>query len=228
MHYVRHPDELQNSDLIILPGSKNTLGDLQWLRESGLAQALLQAHRAGVPLAGICGGYQMLGETIIDEVESGLGTQPGLGLLNVVTRFAPSKTTTLVDAAMEADLPGWLAGAGDIPLRGYEIHMGETTLNAGCRPALWLEKEGERVADGAVSDDGQVFGTYLHGLFDSDRFTRTVINALRVRKGLPPHDATVNYARYKAQQFDLLADAMREHIDIEKLYQIMREHKEPA
>lgn len=228
VHYVRHPDELQNSDLIILPGSKNTLGDLQWLRESGLAQALLQAHRADVPLAGICGGYQMLGETIIDEVESGLGTQPGLGLLNVVTRFAPSKTTTLLDAAMQADLPGWLAGAGDIPLRGYEIHMGETTLNAGCRPALWLDKDGQRVADGAVSDDGQVFGTYLHGLFDSDRFTRTVINALRVRKGLVPHDATVNYARYKAQQFDLLADAMREHIDIEKLYQIMREHKEPA
>ena len=228
VHYVRHPDELQNADLIILPGSKNTLGDLHWLRESGLAQALLQGQRAGVPVMGVCGGYQMLGETIIDEVESGLGTQPGLGLLNVVTQFAQAKTTTLIEAQTQASLPGWLAGAAEIPLRGYEIHMGETTLNAGCRPALWLHKEGDRVADGAVSDDGLVFGTYLHGLFDSDAFTRAVINGLRARKGLPALDTALSYAQYKSQQFDILAAAMREHIDIDKLYQIMRSHQEPA
>nr|WP_318381141.1 cobyric acid synthase [uncultured Enterobacter sp.] len=228
VHYVRHPDELQNSDLIILPGSKNTLGDLNWLQQSGMAQALLQAHRAGGAVMGVCGGYQMLGETIVDDVESGLGRLPGLGLLNVTTQFAQSKTTTLVDAHTQSSLPGWLAEAADMSLRGYEIHMGETTLNAGCQPALWLHKNGERVADGAVSDDGRVFGTYLHGLFDSDRFTRAVINGLRGRKGLPALDVAVNYAGYKSQQFDVLASAMREHIDIDKLYQIMRQHQEPA
>ncbi|WLI77608.1 cobyric acid synthase [Kosakonia sp. H02] len=228
VHYVRSPDELQSADLIILPGSKNTLGDLTWLRESGLAKAVIDGHRAGVPVFGICGGYQMLGETIIDEVESGLGQMPGLGLLDTVTRFATDKTTTLVEANMQESLPGWMQGCGGIGLRGYEIHMGETTLRSGCRPALWLQKAGQRVADGAVSEDGLVFGTYLHGLFDSDAFTRAVINGLRQRKGLPALDITLDYADYKAQQFDILADAMRKHVDIHRIYQIMQQHQEPA
>ncbi len=228
VHYARTPDALQGCDLVILPGSKNTLGDLGWLQQSGMAQAVLRAHAAGVPVIGVCGGYQMLGETIIDEVESGLGTQPGLGLLDVVTHFAQTKTTTLVEAQTQSPLPGWLAAAADLSLRGYEIHMGETTLGAGCRPALWLMKEGQRIADGAVSSDGQVFGTYLHGLFDSDAFTRSLINSLRQRKGLPALDATLSYAHYKTQQFDLLADAMRQHVAIDKIYQIMHEHQEPA
>lgn len=94
VRYVRQPEELADADLLILPGSKNTLGDLVWLRESGMAHAVMQAHRRNVPVFGICGGYQMLGESIIDEVESGLGTLPGLGLLGTVTHFARHKTTT--------------------------------------------------------------------------------------------------------------------------------------
>ncbi|WP_039058545.1 cobyric acid synthase [Enterobacter sp. Bisph1] len=228
VRYVRSPDALPGADLVILPGSKNTLSDLNWLRESGLAQGVLLSQSAGVPVIGICGGYQMLGETIIDEVESGLGTQPGLGLLNTVTRFAREKTTTQVDASLQAPLPGWLANCGGLALRGYEIHMGETTRAPGCRAALWLHKGGTRVADGAVSDDGLVFGTYLHGLFDSDTFTRTLLNGLRQRKGLPPLDVSVEYAQYKTQQFDLLADAMRQHIDIDFIYRTMQQHQEPA
>lgn len=228
LRYVRHPDELENCDLLILPGSKNTLGDLHWLRECGLAQAVVQLHHAGVPVFGICGGYQMLGETITDDVESHMGRQPGLGFLPVETIFAPQKTTTKVTARSGTALPGWLAGARDIPLSGYEIHMGDTTRHEGCRPALWLEKQGQRVADGAVSDDGLVFGTYLHGLFDSDAFTRAVINGLRQRKNLPPLASSFSWQDHKTQQFDRLADAMRSHIDIEKIYRIMREHKEPA
>lgn len=228
VRYVRHPDELADCDLLILPGSKNTPGDLQWLRESGLAQAAGQLHRAGVPVFGLCGGYQMLGKSITDDVESCCGRQPGLGLLPVDTIFAPEKTTTKVAAHSVEALPGWLADAADIPLSGYEIHLGETTRHAGCRPALWLEKHGQRVADGAVSDDGLVFGTYLHGLFDSDAFTRAVVNGLRRRKNLPPLTSTFSWQDHKRQQFDRLADAMRSHIDIDKIYQIMREHKEPA
>ncbi|HBL6925404.1 TPA: cobyric acid synthase [Citrobacter koseri] len=228
VRYVRHPEELAGADLIILPGSKNTLGDLVWLRESAMAHGVLQAHRQGVPVAGICGGYQMLGDTIIDEVESGLGTLPGLGLLNTVTHFAQDKTTTQVEGQMASALPGWLAAASGLAVRGYEIHMGETTLNAQCQPAMTLRKGENAIADGAVTDDGLVFGTYLHGLFDSDAFTRALVNGLRVRKGLTPLDHAFHYAQYKSQQFDLLADAMRQHIDIEKIYTIMQQHREPV
>ena len=214
-------------DMIILPGSKNTLGDLGWLRESGMAHAVLQARRQGVPVLGICGGYQMLGETIIDEVESGLGTQPGLGLLNTVTHFAQHKTTTQVTATLAPGLPAWLAATAGLAVRGYEIHMGETELRDGCRSLMQLHKNGLSVADGAVSDDGLAFGTYLHGLFDSDEFTRALVNGLRQRKGLAALDSDFEYAQYKSRQFDLLADAMRQYIDIEKIYAIMRQHQEP-
>ncbi|WCF13328.1 cobyric acid synthase [Edwardsiella piscicida] len=225
VRYVSHPQALAGADLVILPGSKNTLGDLAWLRESGMADALLQAHRQRVPLIGICGGYQMLGSTIIDEVESGLGTQPGLGLLHIVTRFAPRKTTALAAAQVTMTPPAWLHAAAGVALKGYEIHMGETQRAAGCRPALFIERNGERVADGAISDDGLVIGTYLHGLFDSDAFTHALVDSLRHRKGLAPRQRTLDYAAYKAQQIDTLASAMREHIDIKAIYKIMREHR---
>lgn len=228
VRYVRHPEELETVDLVLLPGSKNTLGDLVWMRESGMAHAVLQAHQRSVPIMGICGGYQILGNTIIDEVESGLGTLPGLGLLNTVTHFAQHKTTTQVEATMSSELPGWLAAASGLPVRGYEIHMGETTLNEDSRPVMQLRKNGQGVADGAVTEDGLAFGTYLHGLFDSDDFTRALINGLRVRKGLQPLDMTFQYGQYKLQQFDLLAEGMREHIDIDKIYQIMQQHQEPV
>lgn len=106
--------------------------------------------------------------------------------------------------------------------------MGETTLTGDSQPVMQLHKNGEHVADGAVTADGLAFGTYLHGLFDSDDFTRALINGLRMRKGLEPLDSTFQYAQYKSQQFDLLADAMRQHIDIEKIYTIMQNHQEPV
>ena len=228
VRYVRHPEELAGADLVILPGSKNTLGDLVWLRESGIAHSVLQLHRQRVPVIGICGGYQMLGDTIIDDVESGLGTLPGLGLLNIVTHFAQHKTTTQVAGVMSSTLPDWLAGVAELSVRGYEIHMGETQLTEDCQPVMTLHKNGGAMADGAVSSDGLVLGTYLHGLFDSDEFTRALVNGLRERKGLTALDSTFQYAQYKSQQFDLLADAMRQHIDIEKIYTIMQQHREPV
>ncbi|ECW8786941.1 cobyric acid synthase [Salmonella enterica] len=193
IRYIRRPEALTDADLVILPGSKNTLSD-----------------------------------TIVDEVESGLGTQPGLGLLNTITRFAQDKTTTQVNATMSGELPGWLAAAAGLPVRGYEIHMGETVLQEGCCTAMTLQKNGCSVADGAVTADGLAFGTYLHGLFDSDAFTRAVVNGLRARKGLAPWETTFCYAEHKARQFDLLAEAMRQHIDIDEIYNIMQQHQEPV
>lgn len=225
VRYVRHPAQLVGVDLVILPGSKNTPGDLVWLRESGMAQGILQAHCQNAPILGICGGYQMLGEIIIDEVESDPAL-PGLGLLNTATHFARCKTTTQVFAKLAMSLPKWLKQASGMVVRGYEIHRGETRLTSDCRPFLFLEKNGQRIADGAISDDGQILGTYLHGLFDNDVFTRAMVNGLRERKGLPPSEVTSDYAAYKEKQFDMLANTMREYIDINRIYKIMREHRE--
>jgi adenosylcobyric acid synthase len=227
VRYVTHGSELLNADLLIVPGSKNTLGDLQWLRETHLAEALLAQHRAGIPIIGICGGYQMLGQYIVDGVESGLPACQGLGLLETRTRFANQKTTMLVNGHMADNLPGVFAGCSGTPIQGYEIHMGETTLSDGVTSALQLNKATPQ-ADGALSQDGQVLGCYLHGLFDSGKFTRALLDGLRQGKGLAPWQGeVVDYADYKSQQFDLLAQGMRQHIDIEKIYQIMRQHQEP-
>ncbi|MCZ7832879.1 cobyric acid synthase [Atlantibacter hermannii] len=225
VRYVTAPHQLNDADLLLLPGSKNTLGDLQWLRESGLAEALLARHQAGTPVMGICGGYQMLGATIIDDVESGLGERPGLGLLDVTTRFAREKVTTRVTGVTAENFSGVLQRCGQQSVIGYEIHMGETTRGAGVQPMLTFS---DRV-DGAISPDGQTAGCYLHGLFDNGGFTRALLDTLRQRKGLEPWDGEVlDYAAHKARQFDLLAQQMREHIDIERIYQIMREHREPC
>lgn len=223
VRYVTSPRELADADLLLLPGSKNTLGDLHWLRENGLAEALLARHQAGAPIMGICGGYQMLGKTIFDEVESGLGERPGLGLLDITTHFADEKVTALVKGVTADALCGVLQTCGGQPVAGYEIHMGATTRGDGVQPLL-IFNHGE---DGAISTDGRVAGCYLHGLFDNGGFTRALLDALRQRKGLAPWDGEkVDYAAHKAQQFDLLAESMRNHIDIERIYQIVREHKE--
>ncbi|WP_413498547.1 cobyric acid synthase [Buttiauxella gaviniae] len=232
LRYVAKPDELQNSDLVIVPGSKNTLGDLRWLRENGLEQALLAHHRNHGAVLGICGGYQMLGQHIYDEVESGLGEMPGIGLLDVVTRFASEKTTTRVKGLVQAQLPGIFAASSGTPLQGYEIHMGETQRGENTAPfATFTECNTQPYhnLDGAISEDGRVLGTYLHGLFDSGEFTRSLLDSLRLRKGLQAWEGEVfDYQDHKDQQFNILADAMREHINIEKIYQIMREHQEQA
>ncbi|KAF1367990.1 adenosylcobyric acid synthase [Yokenella regensburgei] len=223
VHYVRHPEALADCDLIILPGSKNTLGDLDWLRQTAMAQAVLEAHRCGVPVIGVCGGYQMMGDVIFDEIESGMGRQTGLGLLNATTRFEAVKTTVQTTVRLSDNLPGWLAPLSGLSLNGYEIHMGQTTLQPGCQKAMQYD-----TALGAVDDSGLAFGTYLHGLFDNDAFTGGVVNSLRARKGLPQQTVVQSYADYKAQQFDVLAAGMRENIDIQRIYQIMREHQEPT
>lgn len=230
LRYVSKPDELQKSDLVIVPGSKNTLGDLRWLRENGLEQALLTHHSHDGAVLGICGGYQMLGQHIYDEVESGLGEMPGIGLLDVVTRFASEKTTTRVAGQVQAQLPGVFAASSGSALQGYEIHMGETQRGENTVPfATFTECNTQPYhnVDGAISEDGRVLGTYLHGLFDSSDFTRSLLNSLRLRKGLNAWEGEVfDYQNHKEQQFNILADAMRENIDISRIYQIMEEHQE--
>lgn len=229
--YISQPHELSGCDLVILPGSKNTLSDLHWLREKGLEKALLAHHQAGGTVMGICGGYQMLGQHIFDAVESGLDDMPGIGLLDVVTRFASLKTTTRVVGKTLPTLPGIFSGSSDQRLEGYEIHMGETQRGPRVAPFARLSECNTRPydsEDGAVNADGSVLGTYLHGVFDNGAFTRSLLNGLRERKDLAAWDGEpFDYRRHKLEQFDILAHAMREHIDIERIYRIMQEHQEP-
>jgi len=225
LRYVSKVSQLGNPDLIILPGSKNTLADLCHLNEQGLSAAIIQKSKQGCAVLGVCGGYQMLGKTLIDGVESGIDQMDGLGLLDAVTTFAQSKHTTQVKGKILSHKDGLLTQAKGIELNGYEIHMGETELGDQVEPFVEIQSRNHQnvsILDGAVTPDGLVAGTYIHGLFDNGRFARHFLNQLRARKNLEPlAEDAFDYESYKSAQFDLLAKGLREVIDIEQLERIM-------
>ena len=210
VRYVNRVEQLGRPDLIILPGTKNTMGDLRWLREMGLAEEILVLHGSGTAILGVCGGYQMLGRSLSDpeNAESG-GTAEGLGLLPCETVFTGKKTRTRRQAVCDA---GPFAGAR---LEGYEIHMGRTRSAAA--PFCIMEDGTE---DGAVAEN--VFGTYLHGLFDSGELVERVAGWLAERKGIRiPEQKTENRAAYRNRQYDLLADTVRSSLDMKTIEQAM-------
>jgi adenosylcobyric acid synthase len=217
LFYIEDPAELELMDLLILPGTKSTLGDLSFLKERGLFEAI-QNFRG--PIAGICGGYQMLGNRVLDpdHVESDLDEAAGLGLLDVVTAMLKEKQTHLVEAEL---LPAGLElspGAGPA-VTGYEIHMGESELGAGAAPfATVTVRSGSvvEVSDGAVTADRRVFGTYLHGIFDNAGFRTSFLNRLRRQKGLPEQAVVAQ----TADPFDELAAHMERHLDLERIFGI--------
>lgn len=216
LRYVTAVQALQQPDMIILPGTKNTISDLLWLRESGLEAAIKQQASRGCLIFGICGGYQMLGQTLQDPLAlEGGGTTAGLGLLPVETVFQPEKQRRQISGLL---LPCGLQQEAAIPVHGYEIHMGSTTLQAGAQPFLQL---------GAYLDgcwQGQVYGTYLHGIFDSDTFRQQLLQRLYEKKGIQPaQPSPLSWQAYREQQYDRLADAVRENLDLVAIYQILEE-----
>jgi adenosylcobyric acid synthase len=227
LRYVAKASQLGNPDLIILPGSKNTLADLCHLNEEGLSEAIVRKAKQGCAVLGVCGGYQMLGKTLVDGVESGIDQMDGLGLLDTVTTFTQSKHTTQVKGCILQQDQGLLHFAEGIELSGYEIHMGETELGDGVKPLLEIQSRNHQyvsIMDGAISADGKVAGTYIHGLFDHGIFARHYLNQLRLAKGLEPlADDAFDYASYKSAQFDRLAEGLRDSIDIKQLEKIMDE-----
>ena len=212
VRYVSRSQALGDPDLIILPGTKSTMADLKWLRETGLASLIQRKAQAGVPVLGVCGGYQMLGKRISDPqgVEL-LGDIEGLGLLPVSTLFTPEKTRTRVAATVQA--PAFSGAALDC----YELHMGITQGEAPPFARLSNGKE-----EGAAQ--GLVFGTYLHGLFDSGALTERLAQWLLRRKGLEAPDRAIEPRdSYRQRQYDILADAVRKSLDIGALYRAMEE-----
>jgi len=224
LRYAAQPGVVGHPDAIILPGTKNTLADLLFLKESGLADSLLVAKRKGTHIIGICGGFQMLGKEVFDRfhVESPLERVAGLGLLDIITEMNPEKLT----AQVKAKINNPRFDAAETELVGYEIHQGETELLAGTTPLFVIvERSGQavEVSDGAISDDGKVWGTYLHGLFDNDEFRLAFVNRLREEKGYSPlqETATFHFEREKQQGYDKLAELVREHLDIPRIYEIL-------
>lgn len=212
VRYVKAADKLGNPDLIILPGTKSTMDDLRWLKACGLAALICRRAAEGCPIIGVCGGYQMLGLEISDPVGvEGGGEMAGLGLLPVKTEFVAQKTRTRVSAETVGEV---LGGAR---LEGYEIHMGRTS---GSAPAFVRLADGKE--DGAVQ--GNVFGTYLHGLFDSGELTARLAEMLMAKKGLSAENiVTEDRRQYRERQYDLLADTVREHLDMAAIYRILEE-----
>jgi len=206
VRYVELHERLGSPDVVILPGTKNTVDDLAELWSSGMAEQVLDAVRRGIPVIGICGGYQMLGRRIIDVgVEGEAGIHEGLGLLDVSTVFdAYEKRTVQVEKTITGDGP-ILGRVRGMRVRGYEIHMGKTTSK---RPAF--------EDDGCISEDGLVIGTYLHGLFDNACMVDALVHHVCEKKGIPPVCAPSD-----DDPFDELARLFEEHIDMDRLYSIM-------
>lgn len=227
LRYVGKADKLGNPDMIIIPGSKNTIHDLAYLVKSGLANAIKENDQRGIPIVGICGGYQILGRELHDPLhtESDIDSMKGLGLLNTSTTFEPDKITTQVQAEVIGSGP-LLNGAKGLQVTGYEIHMGRSELGEGVSPAFRIFERSTRevdVIDGAVRADGRVFGTYIHGVFDNDGFRRHIINLIREQKGWGPLAdlEIVTVTEQREKDFNKLADVVRNNMDMEKLYQIM-------
>ncbi|HOV85658.1 MAG TPA: cobyric acid synthase [Syntrophobacteraceae bacterium] len=227
LEYLDRPGRVFRFDAVILPGSKNTLDDLAFLKRSGLADALVAFYKAGGTVVGICGGYQMLGLRVRDPlgVESGLVEVAGLGLLEVETEMFAEKITSQVEAEMLFGFGREAPSGVRAPvLYGYEIHMGRTSPVRGSgRPLFRITRCGGRpvsVLDGFVQPEGRVWGTYLHGVFDNDEFRKRFLEDLGTRSGREDvmSSTSFSFMRWKEEQYDLLADHLRKHVDVEKIY----------
>ncbi len=220
--YVTTASEIADADLIIVPGSKTTVSDLDWMRERGLDKAIALRRGDGVPVIGICGGYQMLGQRILDpdHVESPRDEVPGLELLPLTTSFEATKTTHQVKAISLANV-GMLADCGDTELTGYEIHMGQTRADGVGVPFQITERSGQATdqIDGAIDSEGLTLGTYMHGLFLNESLRRSVLSTAARVKGVSLPDAASSLDI--DAEYDRLADHFRRDLDMAMINRIV-------
>lgn len=216
LFYTNNTEEIAKADIILLPGSKSTLDDLYELRRNGVAQAIVQARRDGKTVMGICGGYQMMGQEVLDpdHVEGDMERLPGLGLLPVSTRMTGKKVTRQV----HFDFADGVGRSAD-GMTGYEIHMGTTTgiAGEGYQPLTRLE-DGQ--PDGCLVDH-TCMGTYVHGILDNAAFIDFLLEPFADKL---KERGTFDYQAFKEQQYDKLADHVRRHVNLPLVYQILTEH----
>jgi adenosylcobyric acid synthase len=207
---------LGDPDLVIVPGSKATVADLAWLRSRGLDRVLGVARDRGTAVLGLCGGYQMLGRVILDDVESGLGKVEGLGWLDVATTFHPDKVTR--------QRRGWSQVAGSTHrVSGYEIHHGQPETGPGVEPFIHLDDAYGAGPEGAADPSGGVLGTSLHGLFEEDGWRAAFLSEVGRRRGRRFRPAGVSFGSARHAQFDRLADLLEVHLDMRAMEAIMEE-----
>jgi adenosylcobyric acid synthase len=225
VRFNESPLEIKDADLVVIPGSKSTVADLEWMRTSGFAEAIISRARRREPIVGICGGCQMLGETIADPdgIESPTRNTAGLNLLRISTSFGREKRTAQVRArvAMPSLLSGEAAIEGE--LNGYEIHMGRIERRAGAAaPFRIVARNGvtENMAtddalDGAINTDGTIVGTMIHGILENDEVRSALLRTLRQRKGIATPDGPPIPTR--EAEYDRLAAMVRANIDWEMI-----------
>ena len=220
LRYVTRSAELDYADAIIIPGSKNTIEDLLWLWETGIANQIINYAKNGGRVISICGGFQMMGKAVKDpySVESSLKEAKGLGLLDVETILEKEKKTCQVKAIVNSSQ----LTIHSSHINGYEIHMGET-IGSNKPFAIVAKRNGASVniEDGAVSNDSKIWGTYIHGIFDNDGFRTIFLNNIRVRKGLP-EKGVIAFKNKRDDCIRVIAEAVRNGIDLQKLFAIIR------
>lgn len=222
LKYVEKASELGDEDMIVIPGSKNTVEDMKDLIERDISTKIVRLAKAGTLVFGICGGFQIMGQKIMDphELESNLKEISGLGLLEIETVMEREKTTTQYTNEIKS-VGGILEGAEGIEIKGYEIHQGYSYLENNisedetCKRCIF----GDGKLKGMVKDN--LIGTYIHGVFDNSEFTNFLLNKIRKEKGLDNMKENFSFSEYKNQEYDKLADVLRENLDINKIYEIM-------
>lgn len=212
--YITKASDLGNEDMIIIPGSKNTIEDMKDLSDKGISEKILRAAKKGTVIFGICGGFQILGENIKDpyNIESSIEEIPGLGLLEISTKMSKEKTTTQYSENI-SNPNGILERAEGIEIKGYEIHQGVSSGNE--KPILGRADD----IKGVVK--GNIIGTYIHGIFDNAEFTGFLLNKIREIKGLDKIEEYFDFKEFKEQEYNKLADVLRKNLDIAKIYEIM-------
>jgi adenosylcobyric acid synthase len=217
IRFIENKDEFGSPDLLIIPGSKNTIDDLNAIRNCGLEEAILDYSKNG-KILGICGGYQMLGREIRDplNIESDLGSIKGMGLLDTITTIETEKIMTRVEG--QVTLPSFKGS-----VYGYEIHMGKTVVGEGISSLITITKENGKETskiDGVFNKEETIFGTYLHGILDSVEFREYLLNKIRTEKSMPKRKSPV-YEGFREEELNKLADIVRKAIDMKRIYEIM-------
>ncbi|PHH97435.1 cobyric acid synthase [Fusobacterium nucleatum] len=213
IQFVSERSQIGNEDLLIIPGSKNTIDDLKWLKESGIAEEIIKRARTETIIFGICGGFQILGNKVKDpyHIEGDIEELNALGLLDLETTMENEKTLVQYNGKLTVE-NGLLKALNNFEIKGYEIHQGITKGN---------EKN-------LTTDDRTIFvnrdniiATYLHGIFDNKDFTDLLLNEIRKRKGLEEVNNNISYEEYKLKEFDKLEKLVRENVDIDEIYKII-------
>ena len=222
LRYAASREILGRPDVILIPGTKNTMDDLLWMRQNGLEGAILRCHEEGTLVIGICGGFQMLGELLEDPfgVEQG-GAMRGMGLLHTKTVFERAKTRTQITGKV-IEAGGMFEAMTNLDVRGYEIHMGITKNLGGCVPMILLE---DGRTDALANEHFTVFGTYLHGIFDDaavvEALTRKLMRQKGIKGAVSPLQAAQDMEHYRQTQYDRLATLLRRSLDMDKIYEIL-------